>query len=144
MADCKGIQTLLPQHVTTQHGALFVYSSGKFLTPTVCQQFNAYTVCKGQVYGGLSSTYLLLLGLFIQEDGRLFQSQKLGRTVTKRREFGCSNVIQVFSVPLPPGLRRERRWAFRRMTEWGSWCRDVSSVEQPGNTVEMMLFTNNW
>lgn len=96
----------------------------KFLTLSVCLRFNGCNACKG-------CTYELFLGLLLQEGGWLIKRQKLGRIVMKRREFGCSDVIQVFSVPLPPGLCRERWRAFRRLT-WGggTWGRGVTFVGQ--------------
>ena len=109
---------------------------------SVCLQLNTYTVREIIVCRELGCSYLLLLCLFLYKDSWLFQRQKLGRAVMKRRESGCSEVIQVFSVPLPPGLCRDRRWAFRGLARWrGSWGRDVTSVGQPGNTVETILFT---
>lgn len=135
LADCN--QATSTYCITAKHSEKpYSFTQRQIVWP----QFNVSTGRTGSVCGGLGCTDLLLLGLFLQEDGRLVQRQKLGRTVVEGREFGCSDVIQVFSVPLPPGLYRERRWAFRRLAGWrGSWWRDVTSVGQPGNTVENML-----
>ncbi len=111
---------------------------------SVYLKLDVCTVCKWQVWGGLDCTYLLLLGLDLQEDGWLLQRQKLGWIVMKRREFCCSDVIQVFPIPLPPDLCGQRRRAFRRLAGWWwSWGRDVTFVGQSGNTLKRMLFQNN-
>lgn len=59
----------------------------------------------------MAELYLLLLGLLLQENSRLLQSEQLCRGVMERWEFGCSDVIQVFTIPLLPGLCRQQRRA---------------------------------
>lgn len=67
-----------------------------------------------------------LLHLFLQEVGRLFQRQQARQTVMKRRQRGCGDVIQVFSVLHLPVLSR-----------------DVLPLVEPSNTIKSLAIYNH-